>query len=258
MPLVSVITPVYNCALYLEDTIISVLNQTYSNFELILVDDKSSDDSLMIAEKFAAKDSRVKVISLSKNSGAAVARNEGIKLAKGRFIAFLDSDDMWFHNKLERQIEFMANNDVVFSFSAYKKVNETGDDIAYVRVPERVGYEDLLKVCSIGCLTAMYDTSSLGKVYMPLIRKRQDLGLWLKILKKIPFAYGLNEPLAYYRVRNNSISANKLDAARYTWRLYRDEERLNIFRASFYFTYYAINGLFRTKFPKLAKKLGML
>lgn len=258
MPLVSVITPIYNCQSYLQATVLSVINQTFYDWELILVDDKSGDESLMIAQQLAKEDNRIRVISLDENSGAAVARNKGIDLAEGRYIAFLDSDDMWLPEKLEKQISFMERENVAFSYSAYKKVDEHGNDLGTIGVPAQVSYTDLLKVCSIGCLTAVYDTESLGKVYMPMIRKRQDLGLWLKILKRIPFAYGINETLALYRVRNNSISANKLNAASYTWKLYREIEKLNIFYASYVFVCYAINGLFRSRFPKLARKLNML
>jgi hypothetical protein len=127
-----------------------------------------------------------------------------------------------------------------------------------VGVPDKVSYFDLLKVCSIGCLTAIYDTEYFGKVKMPLIRKRQDIGLWLKLLKMTDYAYGLNVPLAQYRVRPDSISANKGSAARYTWRLYRDVEGLNIIRASYYFSHYAIRGLLRTKFPKTARLFRVL
>jgi len=256
MPAVSVITPLYNCSDYIEKTIESVISQTYKDWEMIMVDDCSEDDSLTIAQRFASLDSRIKVFALEENAGAAAARNHAIREASGRYIAFLDSDDRWLPHKLEAQLGFMQDRDVAFSFSAYEKINELGNVVATVGVPDRVGYEDLLKVCSIGCLTAMYDTEKLGKVYMPLIRKRQDLGLWLKILKNEPYAYGLQQVLARYQLRKNSISANKLSAARYTWKLYRECERLNLFYAGYYFVHYAVNGILRTHLPRVAKRVG--
>ncbi|MCK9515359.1 MAG: glycosyltransferase family 2 protein [Ottowia sp.] len=255
---VSIITPLYNCSRFISETIKSVLEQTYSDWELILVDDCSTDNSLEVAQQFAEKDSRIKIISLDENSGAAVARNMAIELANARYIAFLDSDDRWRPEKLERQIEFMKEKKIDFCYAAYEKLSQDGKIVGHVRVPNRVSYIDLLKVCSIGCLTAVYDTVNLGKVYMPLIRKRQDLGLWLRILKKIDYAYGISDPLAYYQLRDDSISANKKLAAQYTWRLYRDIERLNIFVAAYYFCFYAVNGVLRTKVPWLARKIGIL
>ncbi|MDM1706950.1 glycosyltransferase family 2 protein [Thiopseudomonas alkaliphila] len=255
---VSVITPLYNCSKTLEDTILSVRSQSYQFWEMIMVDDCSQDSSLEIAQYYAAQDERIKVIQLEQNSGAAVARNTAIKEAKGRYIAFLDSDDQWLPNKLEKQLSFMQENEIAFSYTAYQKIDEQGKLVGTVTVPEKVKYQDLLKVCSIGCLTAMYDTQLLGKVYMPLIRKRQDLGLWLRILKQVPYAYGVQEVLAQYQLRSDSISANKASAAQYTWRLYRNVEKLNIVLASYYFMHYAVNGILRTKFPRLAKVLGKI
>lgn len=254
----SVITPLYNCSKYLEQTIQSVISQTYENWEMIMVDDCSTDNSVEIAQSYAAQDERVKVIQLEKNSGAAVARNTAIEAAQGRYIAFLDSDDQWLPHKLETQLAFMQKQNIAFSYAAYEKVSEEGVVIGSVGVPDKVSYRDLLKVSNIGCLTAMYDTQLLGKIYMPLIRKRQDLGLWLRILKQIPFAYGIQEPLGRYQLRSDSISANKRSAAQYTWRLYREVEQLDLISALYYFSFYAINGVLRTKFPRLARMLGVL
>jgi len=258
IPVVSIITPLYNCAEYLDKTIESVLMQTFSSWELVMVDDCSVDNSLSIAQYYAGQDGRITVMQLEKNSGAAIARNTAIEVAQGRYIAFLDSDDRWLPNKLEEQLKFMQEKNVAFSYSAYEKLNEQGEVIGRVGVPEKVNYRDLLKVCSIGCLTAMYDTKMLGKVYMPDIRKRQDLGLWLKILKKTPYAYGVKDVLAQYQLRSDSISANKRSAAQYTWKLYREVENLSLPVASYYFSHYAINGLLRTKAPRLAKAFGAL
>ena len=152
----------------------------------------------------------------------------------------------------------MQKHDIAFSYTAYEKINEYGETLELMGVPDKVSYEHLLKCCVIGCLTAMYDTEKLGKVYMPLIRKRQDLGLWLRLLKKTDYAYGIHQPLAKYRVRSNSISSNKTDAAAYTWRLYRDVEKLNFCKSIYYFSHYALRGVLRQKLPGFARKLGVL
>lgn len=250
--------PTYNSVKYVLESVSSVIDQTYINWELIIVDDASNDSTVLSLKEISRQDERIKIIYLDVNSGSAVSRNTGIKLAKGDFIAFLDSDDIWLPNKLEKQINFMLLNNVDFSYSAYQKSNEEGDVLGDVNVPAKVSYEDLLKVCSIGCLTAIYDVRRLGKIYMPLIRRRQDLGLWLRILRKVPFAYGLNEPLAQYRVRSDSISANKKIAAQYTWRLYRDIEELSLMRSLYFFSHYAVNGVLRSKFPRFARFIGRL
>lgn len=258
MVAVTVITPSFNSYDFMRDSVFSVISQTVTDWEMIIVDDCSSDKSVEVIQSFIERDSRIKLLQLTENSGAAVARNKAIEAAQGRYIAFLDSDDAWLPNKLEKQIAFMQKNKYPFTFAAYDKINEAGEVFGHVGVPIKVTYYDLLKSCSIGCLTAIYDTEYFGKVYMPLIRKRQDLGLWLRLLKKTNYAYGLNDTLGLYKVRSNSISANKKSAAIFTWRLYRDIEKLSLFKASYYFSQYAVRGLLRTKFPKLARILGIL
>lgn len=258
MPFVSIITPCYNSSEYISNTINSVVSQTYQDWELIIIDDCSQDNSVEIISQWCEKDNRIHLIQLNENSGAAVARNKGIEFASGRYIAFLDGDDRWLSNKLEKQLKFMQDNEYAFTFTAYNKVNPEGDCLGELGVPKRLRYNDLLKKCEIGCLTAIYDTQKLGKIYMPLIRKRQDLGLWLRVLKETEYAYGLNEVLASYTVRNNSISSNKRQAAAYTWKLYRKVETLPLHRAIYYFSHYAINGVLRTKFPRFAKTLGII
>lgn len=255
---VSIITPLYNCSEYLEQAIQSVISQTYQDWEMIMVDDCSTDKSIKIAQRYAAEDSRIMVLQLEKNSGAAVARNTAIEAAAGRFIAFLDSDDKWLPHKLETQIQFMQDNDVAFSYAAYEKINEKGEVFGLMGVPEKVNYKQLLKTCVIGCLTAVYDVNKLGKIYMPTSTKREDFAAWLNILKQIDFAYGLTEPLAQYRVYANQTSSKKASMAKENWRLYRNLEKLNLFQASYCFVHYAVNGVLRTKFPRLARSLGVL
>lgn len=258
MKLVSIITPLYNCSDYLEQTIQSVISQTYGNWEMIMVDDCSTDNSLEIAQKYAAEDSRINVLQLEKNSGAAVARNKAIEAATGRFIAFLDSDDLWMPNKLEKQVQFMLDQNIAFSFSAYEKIDEKGVPFDIVSVPEKINYKQLLKTNVIGCLTAMYDVEKLGKVYMPVNTKREDFATWLAILKRVDYAYGMPDVLAQYRVYASQSSAKKTKMAKENWRLYRDIEQLGMFKSAYYFSHYAIRGVLRTKFPNLARAVGVL
>jgi glycosyltransferase involved in cell wall biosynthesis len=245
--LVSIITPLYNSGDFISETIDSILSQTYQNWELIIVDDCSIDNGVKIVKKYQENNDNIKLVQLSKNSGAAVARNKGIKKAKGKYIAFLDSDDLWHPEKLEKQISFMEKNDYAFTYTNYQKISESGGftDVI-VESPSKLDYKKALHTNYIGCLTTIYDTKKLGKVYMPEIRKRQDYGLWLKILKKVN-GYGLNENLAYYRVRDNSVSANKFKLIKYNWRLYRDIENLSVLRSSYYILYTIMIKLLRLK-----------
>lgn len=245
--LVTIITANYNAQQFIEETIDSVLAQSYQNWEMIIVDDCSSDLSIDIIKDYMQKDSRIKLIQLTENSGPAVARNRAIKDANGRYIAFLDSDDLWLPLKLEKQLAFMQKNNVTFSYTSYNLINDDGIALGQFNVPDKQSYNNLLKTCPIGCLTVIYDTSSLGKVSMPLILKRQDYGLWLKILKKIDYAYGIAEILAVYRVRSNSVSSNKVKAATYQWKIYREIEKMNIFKSCYYFLHYTFNGLKKYK-----------
>ncbi|MDP5291623.1 glycosyltransferase family 2 protein [Oceanimonas sp. CHS3-5] len=255
---VSIITPVFNCSSFIGDAIESVIEQSFQSWEMILVNDCSTDNSLAIARLYSEKDERIKVVELSVNSGAAVARNKAISMAKGRYIAFLDADDRWLPCKLEKQVNFMQGNRVPFSYAEYERIDADGNVLGHIGVPKKVSYSDLLKTCYIGCLTAMYDTDCFGKVYMPEIRKRQDFSLWLKLLKEVDYAYGINEPLAQYRVHEGSISFNKLHASKYTWKVYREVESLSFFRSAYCFSHYAIRGVLRKNYPVLARFLGVL
>lgn len=244
MPLVSVVTPVYNSAGYIEKTVDSVLSQTFDDWEMILVDDASTDNSAEIAGAFVERDSRIQLIRLSERSGAAVARNAAIEAAGGRYIAFLDGDDLWMPRKLEKQIAFMRRNGYAFTCTNYEKIAENGESLGQVvKPPPVITYNDILKTCRIGCLTAVYDSQAVGKVTMPLIRKRQDYGLWLRILRQGVVAHCLNETLAKYRVRRDSVSANKFDLPRYHWTLYRHEERLSVWKSGYYVACYTLNNV---------------
>ena len=245
---VSIITPSYNTSKFIEATIKSVLDQDFESWEMVIVDDNSSDGSPEIIKRYAAKDSRIILIENKENTGAASARNLAIQQSKGRFIAFLDSDDLWLPNKLSMQVNFMLENNFGFTYSAYDKINESGERIGQIQVPSQVSYHELLKTCSIGCLTAIYDTTVLGKVYMPIIDKRQDYGLWLNLLKKLSYAYGIQEVLAIYRVRNNSISSNKFIAAKYQWKIYREIEMLLLLSSIKYMVTYTLHGILKSYF----------
>jgi glycosyltransferase involved in cell wall biosynthesis len=212
----------------------TVVAQTYANWEHILVDDCKNDGSVAILEEYSRVDPRIKPLRLLENSGAGAARNKAIEQAKGAYIAFLDSDDRWYPQKLERQVSFMKDNGYYFSFTSYDMMDEDGNQILKeVTAASRITYANALYKNPIGCLTAMYDARFFGKQLMPEIRKRQDYALWLKLLKNTD-AHGLQEILATYRVRTNSVSSNKLGLLKYEWKIYREEERLSLPRSIFY------------------------
>ena len=232
--LVSIITPVHNSEQFLECCIESVLTQTYENWEHILVDDCSTDDSAALIRSYVNKDSRICYIPLAVNSGAGIARNTAIERAKGDYIAFLDSDDRWYPQKLQLQLTFMEQNNCHFSFSSYDTIDENGHSLGkVVKARPVITYKKALYKNPIGCLTAMYSVEYFGKQYMPDIRKRQDYALWLNLLKRTN-AMGLQQVLASYRNTSNSISSNKLDLISYEWRIYREVEGLSFIKSLFY------------------------
>ena len=233
--LVSIITACYNSENYISETINSVLNQTYQNWELLIVDDCSTDSTRSLIKKFQNTEKRIKLFQLNENSGAAVARNKAIKEAKGAFIAFLDSDDIWLPKKLELQLEFMISNNYNLTHTSYELIDHQGNSLKKTIVPAKIlGYKDMLYSNKIGCLTAIYNQSKIGKKYMPLLRKRQDYALWLKILKTGEKAYGLAEVLSQYRNTENSISNNKLNLIKWNWKLLREVENLSFIKSVYY------------------------
>ncbi len=257
-PEVSIITPCYNAANTLGRTIDSVLSQKFKSWELLLVDDKSLDGTYKKALAYANTDNRIQLIKLDRNSGAAIARNTGIAYAKGRFIAFIDADDQWHSDKLQIQINRMKKQNWPLSYTAFTRINDSGSPINTVGVPHRVSYKSLLKTNYIGCSTAIYDTEKIGKVFMPELRKRQDFGLWLRILRTTDFGYGINTPLTLYRVGEDSLSSNKRKTTGYNWRLYRQTEGLSLMLSAYYFAQYAIRGVLRSKLPRIATAFGLL
>ncbi len=247
-PAVSIITPMHNSAAYLAETIKSVQAQSLTDFEMLLVDDCSIDTSVQIVQSFSHTDSRIKLLRLTRNSGAAVARNTAIEAATGRYIAFLDSDDLWLPSKLEHQVIFMQKYGLPFSWTSYELVNEFGAVQGMQPAARELSYTSLLrKQGVIGCLTAMYDTSFYGKQYMPNIRMRQDYGLWLRLLREAAahkwMCDGLPEVLGQYRVHGRAMTYNKARAAYYQWRLYRDVERLSFMATLSCFARYILNGV---------------
>ena len=231
--IVSIITPVYNSSRFVKQCLLSTTCQSYPYIEHILVDDCSTDGSVNIIEGFAKSDSRIKLIKLTENGGAGVARNTAIKAATGRFIAFLDSDDFWHKDKLKLQVDFMLKNDYAFTYTQYYIVNEYSEVNKLVHSPSIVHYKDILRNGYIGCLTAMYDSEKIGKHYMPLIRKRQDWSLWIMILKEIKVAYGIDQPLAYYRVGNESLSNNKFKLVKFNFNVFRKVLNMGFLESSY-------------------------
>lgn len=220
--LVSIITPSYNSGKYIKETIESIQAQTYQNWELLITDDCSTDNSCSIIENYATNDPRIKLFRAEKNGGAGAARNNSIKEAKGRYIAFCDSDDVWLPNKLEKQLKFMNNKCAGFVYGSYYECDENLNRKGIVSVPDSLSFKSEKHVNQIGTLTAIYDTQIVGKVFMPLIRKSQDWALWLKVLKICKMAYGMQEPCADYRVRPNSNSSDKKKMIRFHAAVYED------------------------------------
>jgi teichuronic acid biosynthesis glycosyltransferase TuaG len=240
---VSVVIPVYNLALFIRQTLESVLAQTYRDLEVLVVDDGSTDGSRDVVRAVAAQDARVRLIESAVNGGPGVARNRGIESAHGRYIAFLDGDDLWYPDKLEKQLALMKSTGAAFCFTSYRITDAENRPLSVFEVPATVGYAQLLRKNVISCSTAIYDTDKYGKVYMPPIRKRQDLALWLQLTRGGLLAHSVQEPLATYRLRGDSLSRNKLSAAWHTWKLYRDVEKLPLWYSVRCFVEYAFQGV---------------
>ena len=245
--LVSIITPCYNSISFIAQAIESVLSQTYHHWEMIVVDDCSTDGSLDIINNYAKSDSRIKIYKTEQPSGSPVLpRNIAIKNAIGKYIAFLDSDDIWLPTKLEEQIQiFKTNPDTVVVFSYYEKISEEGKrSNRIVKSPKSVTYNKLLCGNVIGCLTGIYDTSIVGKVYMKNIG-HEDYAMWLNILKHQGIALNTNNVQALYRVRESSVSSNKFTAFRWTWNIYMNIEQLGYFKSFYCFMLYAIKAVMK-------------
>lgn len=229
-PLVSIITPSYNSEKFIADTIRSVQNQTYSHWELLIVDDCSTDKTEGIVRFFKQDDTRVTFHKLERNSGAGVARNQAVEMAGGKYIAFLDSDDLWKPDKLEKQIAFMEANNLPFTFSFYDCIDEEGNPLnKRVEAPKTLRYWQLFFCNFVGNLTGIYDREFFGKIPISGIRKRQDWMVWLTVLKKIRKAKPVPESLAYYRVRKGSISSSKIALLKHNYTVYRLHHGFGVF-----------------------------
>lgn len=242
---VSVIVPVYNTAKCIEDTIQSVRSQTMQDWELILVDDCSTDCSVEIMERYECEN--IRIIRLHRGIGAAGARNKGLHAAQGRYIAYIDADDLWSPDKLERQLAFMEENECAFSFTGYEFADENGVGVEkIVHVPAKMNYKAALKNTTIFTSTVMFDTTKITKnlLTMPNVAS-EDTATWWKILKRGYLAYGFDEALTLYRRSSGTLSANKLTAIKRVWNLYRNVEKLSVIKSAYCFCFYAVRAVIR-------------
>lgn len=242
--LVSIVMPCYNAEKYITSAIESVIKQTYLYWELIIVDDCSTDTSANIIKEYSQKDSRIKYFKTEKPSGSpALPRNIAIDKAQGRFIAFLDADDIWLPTKLEHQLPLFEHEDIAIVFSDYEKIDEQGNrNNRIIKAPKSVDYKDLLKTDVIGNLTGIYDTVKVGKIYNLNIH-HEDYALWLSILKKGFTAMNTGNTEALYRVHSNSVSRNKFKTVCWHWNILRNIENLSLFKSMYCLSFYAIKGL---------------
>lgn len=244
--LVSIITPAYNAEVYIAETIDSVQKQSYLNWELLIIDDCSTDNTCSIVEMYSHNDGRIKLIRQPMNGGVARARNTGLENAKGSFIAFLDSDDKWANDKLYKQMQFMELSNCVFCYSQYQNFNSiTGALGRIIRIPNKMRANDILGNTAIGCLTVLINKSVVGDFRMPLLGHTEDNVTWYEILQKGYTAYGIQETLAYYRVGNSSLTSNKGKAAKQQWSVYREYFKFSRHLSLYYFSKYCINAVIK-------------
>lgn len=246
-PLVSVVMPCFNGASYVAEAIASVRAQTFEDWELLVVDNNSSDRSPLIAGEFAAQDARIRVLACP-TPGAGRARNLGIREARGRYIAFLDCDDLWMPGKLAAQVEAMQRHDAALCWGSYEVIQADGQVQRVQTASATTTYDDFMAKRNVfGCLTVMLDTARLGKQYMPDLRMRQDYALWARLIRQAEAErlalVGLPQVLGQYRVHPEALTRNKFKAAYYQWRLYRDAEQLGLVRSLRFFGHYLVNAL---------------
>ncbi|MGF1726741.1 glycosyltransferase family 2 protein [Photobacterium nomapromontoriensis] len=250
MELISIIMPAFNAQKYISDTIESVISQTYDNWELIIVDDCSRDNTKDIIENFCSIDNRIHYYINDKNSGSAFSRNKALEKAKGRFIAFLDADDLWDNDFLKSQLSFLNKSNSPLVFSSYRRIDESGNKILKdFIVPGIVCYDDLLKTCSISCLTAVYDCDKIGKHYFDssLGSLRDDYAMWLSILKSGIVATGNSNVLASYRVFSQSTTSKKYKMIPRQYGIYRNVEKFGLMKSLYYTFHWSVNGLIKYK-----------
>lgn len=250
---VTVVTPTWNSEKYIQKAIESVQMQTYQDWEMIIVDDCSTDKTVEIVGSIAEVDPRIKLLQQSKNSGAGAARTHAMQNATGRFIAYLDADDIWKPEKLEKQVQFMKGKQCGFSCTSYEVINDAGEPLnKYIHMLPQVDYVGFLTNNLLQTAGIMVDTDIVDKKYlvMPDIRRRQDAATWLQILKAGYECYGLEEILAEYRRTENSLSSNKFKAVKGIWSLYRDIEHLSLSFSCYCFIRYAILAVWKRVYPK--------
>jgi len=244
MPEVSIITPCYNSAKFLPETISSVLNQTFSDWEWLITDDCSSDNSVEIIKKIA--DSRVKLTVSEKNGGAGKTRNLSLEKATGRFITFLDADDFWEPNFLQEMVAFMKNENCEIAYSNYARCDENlNPKIADFKAEKIVTFDNLLKTCRLSLLSSMYDSSRVGKEYFPTDSKREDHVMWLNLLKKIPVAKPLNKTMAKYRMHGSSVSRRKTNIMKDQYLVYKDHMKFSAVKSLYFTGNWALNGFLK-------------
>lgn len=245
--MVSIVVPVYNAERFLPETIHCVRQQTYTDWELLLIDDCSQDNSYAYACQEAQKDKRIRPIRQEKNAGAARARNRGIKEAKGEVLCFLDADDIWRADKLEKELAFMKEKKAGFVFTGYEFADASGNGLGkIVQVPETITYEQALKNTTIFTSTVMLDCSMIKKedIYMPDIAS-EDTATWWHLLKTYGAACGYNENLVKYRRTTNTLSSNKWVAVQRIWNLYRHQEKLSLLKSVECMGFWAIRAVWR-------------
>lgn len=257
-PVVSIIMPAFNASMFIEDAILSVINQSYTKWELIIVNDNSNDNTQKFIDKYT-NDPKIITLKNTNSLGAARSRNLAIKISNGSYLAFLDSDDLWDRQKLEIQMKFMMTGNIKFSFSSYRVINEHGKIIGFRQSVPSQSYQDLLKHNKIGCLTAVFKKDCLNEndLFMPEIKMRQDYALWLKILKHRNDAYGIHDCLASYRSHSSSLSHNKFRAVFYTWKLYRNVESINFIHSLYYFIYNVSTNILLSLKRQIDRNIGI-
>ena len=243
-PHISVIMPCYNMEKFIASSIQSVCNQTYTDWELLIVDDASTDKTAEIVQRFQEADSRIHFAAKSMHTGIATTRNQAIGMAKGQYLAFLDADDVWHPDKLEKQFDFMKTRNIGFSYSAYNWIDEAGNELGKtILTAGDLNYNDYLHNTIIGCSTVMVNTNITDLISVPEFRTSEDTATWLNILKKGFKAYAFSEVVVSYRIRKKSASSNKIKAACDLWKVYRLQEKLSLFQTLSCFCSYAYHAI---------------
>lgn len=241
---VSIIIPVYNSSEYLRETIQSAINQTYNNLEIILVDDYSDDNSVEIISDYIKQYDFIVLLKQYSNQGVAVARNKALDLAKGRYVAFLDSDDIWYPSKTIKQLSLLKDKNASISFTGLEIIDRNGINIKNkIKVKDKINYNFLLKNTMIATSSVIIDRYKTGRFHMPLLRSGQDYATWLFLLRNDTYAYGINEVLIKYRRSNNSLSANKIKSVKQVWSIQTSIEGVNPLIATYNTLWYILNAL---------------